>query len=67
MVTVYTKRGAVVGNYTPKNAALLLSVQEEDLNWAIEEHGRCDGIDAVALPFGERFERYDEWYAKQPR
>jgi hypothetical protein len=38
-----------------------------DLNWAIEEYGRCDGIDGVAVPFGEPYEPYDEWYAKQAK
>jgi len=67
MITVYTKHGAVVGNYTLKRAADILDLQEEDLVWSILEYGRCDSIDGVALPFGARFETYDEWYAEQER
>jgi hypothetical protein len=67
ILTVYTNHGAVVGNYDVKNTAHLLDLQEEDVKWAIEQFGRCDSIDGVAYPFGERFERYNEWYAKQPR
>jgi hypothetical protein len=66
-MTVYTKHGAVVGNYHMIIAAHLIDVQPEDLEWAIEEYGRCDGIDGVVLPFGERWMPYDEWYASQKR
>ncbi len=67
ILTVYTNHGAVVGNYNVKNTAQILDLPEDDVNWAIEEFGRVDSIDGVALPFGECFETYDEWYAKQER
>jgi hypothetical protein len=67
LLTVYTHRGAVIGNYKAERAAYLIDIPRADLEWAIEEYGRCDGTDGVALPWGERFETYDEWYAKQTR
>ena len=67
ILTVYTKNGAVVGNYIPVQAAFLLDIELNELQWAIEEFGRCDSKDAIALPLGERYEPYDEWYARQDR
>jgi hypothetical protein len=65
MITVYTNHGAVVGNYNAVRAAHLLDIEVEDLVWAIENFGRADSIDGVAIPFGVPYEPYDEWYAKQ--